>query len=106
MFTRNPSRWRSPVIKEKEAAAFKENCVRLGYDTSKILPHDSYLINLGAPDSEKLRMSREAFMDELQRCVSSDSRCLIFIRDRTCEKAARKTACVLSPSRSTLLLKT
>lgn len=68
MFTRNPSRWRSPVIKEKEAAAFRENCVRLGYDTSKILPHDSYLINLGAPDSEKLRMSREAFMDELQRC--------------------------------------
>ncbi len=68
LFTRNPSRWRSPVIKDKEAEAFKENCARLSYDASKILPHDSYLINLGAPDAEKLKMSREAFMDEISRC--------------------------------------
>lgn len=68
LFTRNPSRWRSPDIKEKEAEAFKENCVRLGYDASKILPHDSYLINLGSPDKEKLKMSRDAFMDEIFRC--------------------------------------
>ena len=68
LFTRNPSRWRSPDIKEKEAEAFKESCVRLGYDASKILPHDSYLINLGSPDKEKLKMSRDAFMDEIFRC--------------------------------------
>lgn len=68
LFTRNPSRWRSPSIKDKEAEAFKENCLRLGYDASKILPHDSYLINLGQPDAEKLKVSREAFMDELARC--------------------------------------
>lgn len=68
LFTRNPSRWRSPSIKDKDADAFKENCIRLGYDASLILPHDSYLINLGAPDAEKLRLSREAFMDELRRC--------------------------------------
>lgn len=68
LFTRNPSRWRSPSIKEKETEAFRENCLRLGYDASKILPHDSYLINLGQPDAEKLKVSREAFMDELARC--------------------------------------
>ena len=68
LFTRNPSRWRSPEIKAKEAEAFKENCIRFGYDASMILPHDSYLINLGAPDAEKLRLSREAFADEISRC--------------------------------------
>lgn len=33
-----------------------------------ILPHDSFLINLGSPDAEKLAKSRVAFLDELQRC--------------------------------------
>ena len=68
LFTRNPSRWTSPAIKEKEIAAFKENCERLGYSPDHILPHDSYLINLGSPDAEKLEKSRAAFLDELHRC--------------------------------------
>lgn len=68
LFTRNPSRWQSKPISVKEAEAFKSNCARLGYAPSQILPHDSYLINLGAPDSEKLQMSRDAFLDEMQRC--------------------------------------
>jgi len=33
-----------------------------------VLPHDSYLINLGHPEVEKLEKSREAFIDELERC--------------------------------------
>lgn len=68
LFTRNPSRWTSPAIKEKEAEAFKANCERLGYTPAQILPHDSYLINLGSPDAEKLEKSREAFLDEFRRC--------------------------------------
>lgn len=68
LFTRNPSRWQSKPISEKEAQAFKDNCARLGYTPDRILPHDSYLINLGAPDTEKLQMSRDAFLDEMQRC--------------------------------------
>lgn len=68
LFTRNPSRWASPAIKEKEAQAFKANCERLGYTPAQILPHDSYLINLGSPDEEKLIKSREAFLDEFRRC--------------------------------------
>ncbi|MDE5688796.1 MAG: deoxyribonuclease IV [Paramuribaculum sp.] len=68
LFTRNPSRWTSPAIKEKEAEAFKANCERLGYTSAQILPHDSYLINLGSPDAEKLEKSREAFLDEFRRC--------------------------------------
>lgn len=68
LFTRNPSRWKSKAISDKEAQAFKENCARFGYTPDHILPHDSYLINLGSPDAEKLQMSRDAFLDEVQRC--------------------------------------
>ncbi len=68
LFTRNPSRWFSSAIPEAEAIAFKANCERLGYTPERILPHDSYLINLGSPDPEGLEKSRKAFLDELQRC--------------------------------------
>jgi deoxyribonuclease-4 len=68
LFTRNPSRWKSAPISDKETEKFKQNCALYGYDASHILPHDSYLINLGSPDEEKLAISREAFLDELHRC--------------------------------------
>jgi deoxyribonuclease-4 len=68
LFTRNPSRWKSSPITDAQAEQFRENCKTFGYSPDVILPHDSYLINLGAPDAEKLQMSREAFLDELRRC--------------------------------------
>lgn len=68
LFTRNPSRWASKPISDAEAEKFKANCAECGYDASVILPHDSYLINLGSPDKEKLEMSRAAFLDEMRRC--------------------------------------
>lgn len=68
LFTRNPSRWTSKPISDKEAEAFKRNCEVYGYSPACILPHDSYLINLGSPDAAKLAQSREAFLDEFRRC--------------------------------------
>lgn len=68
LFTRNPSRWQSAPISEKEANAFKENCAKFGYTPDLILPHDSYLINLGSPDTESLEKSRQSFLDEMRRC--------------------------------------
>lgn len=68
LFTRNPSRWRSKAITVREADEFKTACVGFGYAPEHILPHDSFLINLGAPDTERLRQSREAFADEFARC--------------------------------------
>lgn len=68
LFTRNPSRWVSKAISEAEADAFKRNCRECGFTPDMILPHDSYLINLGSPDAEKLAKSREAFLDEMRRC--------------------------------------
>lgn len=68
LFTRNPSRWKSAPITDKEAALFRQRCDELGYNPEFILPHDSFLINLGSPDPDKLAMSRNAFLDEVHRC--------------------------------------
>lgn len=68
LFTRNPSRWRSEPLLPSDVDAFKRNCEECGYTPAQILPHDSYLINLGAKDPKKLFMSRMAFLDEMQRC--------------------------------------
>jgi deoxyribonuclease-4 len=43
-----------------------------------IIPHDSYLINLGHPEQAKLQKSREAFLDEMQRCEQLGIRMLNF----------------------------
>lgn len=68
LFTRNASRWISKPISEAEAESFKANCIAMGYESHLILPHDSFLINLGSPDAENLKKSREAFLDEFRRC--------------------------------------
>lgn len=68
LFTRNPSRWTSKAISAAEAEAFRENCAAYGYTPDVILPHDSFLINLGSPDADKLEKSRKAFLDEMCRC--------------------------------------
>lgn len=68
IFTRNPSRWKSREIPREDAETFRRNCEELGYLPKFILPHDSFLINLGSPDPVKLKMSQEAFMDEIKRC--------------------------------------
>lgn len=68
LFTRSASRWRSAAIKPKQVDAFKRKCEDYGFSADYILPHDSFLINLGSPDAEKLEKSREAFLDEFRRC--------------------------------------
>lgn len=68
LFTRNPSRWVSKPLTSADIDSFKMRCEQFGYDSSQILAHDSYLINLGQPDDNKLAQSREAFLDEFRRC--------------------------------------
>lgn len=68
LFTKNQRQWLSKPLEEKTISAFKANCKLLGYSSEQILPHDSYLINLGAPEEEKLEKSRAAFIDEMERC--------------------------------------
>lgn len=68
LFTKNQRQWVSPPLTVKSIEKFKENCASLGFEPEHVLPHDSYLINLGQPEKEALEKSRRAFLDEMQRC--------------------------------------
>lgn len=78
MFTRNQRQWVSKPLTPKNITQFKECCRSGGYDPRHILPHDSYLINLGHPEEEGLKKSRTAFLDEMQRCEQLGLRYLNF----------------------------
>ena len=67
-FTKNQRQWLAKPLTEHSIKAFKQNCETYGYRPHQILPHDSYLINLGHPDTDKRQKSLNAFIDELQRC--------------------------------------
>lgn len=68
LFTKNQKQWFSKPLLESNINLFKENCEKFGYKPEHILPHDSYLINLGNPVEENLKKSRTAFLDEMRRC--------------------------------------
>ena len=68
LFTKNQRQWVAKPLTEESIRLFKERCTEYGYFPGVILPHDSYLINLGHPEKEALEKSRAAFLDEMQRC--------------------------------------
>ena len=68
LFTKNQRQWVSAPLTAKSIDAFKANCDKAGISADYILPHDSYLINLGQPEEEALLKSRNAFFDEMKRC--------------------------------------
>lgn len=67
-FTKNQRQWFASPYKEENIINFKARCEEFGYSASNILPHSSYLINLGNPTDEGVKKSRQAFFDEMQRC--------------------------------------
>ncbi|MBP5366542.1 MAG: deoxyribonuclease IV [Bacteroidales bacterium] len=68
LFTKNQRQWFSNPLSQSEIDAFKANCKQFAFTPAQILPHDSYLINLGSPDAEGLKKSRDSFLDEMRRC--------------------------------------
>lgn len=68
LFTKNQRQWAAKPLSDDSIKKFKDNCREAGYEPFQILPHDSYLINLGNPDPGALTKSRNAFQDEMQRC--------------------------------------
>ena len=68
LFTKNQRQWVAKPLSVESVTLFKENCEKEGFDIRYILPHDSYLINLGHPDREGMEKSRAAFLDEMRRC--------------------------------------
>ena len=68
LFTKNQRQWAAPPLSEQQIEAFRAECHKNGYTAAQILPHDSYLINLGHPEDEPLEKSRASFLHEMQRC--------------------------------------
>ena len=67
LFTRNQKRWTSPPLSDNDISLFREYLEKSEISPEHILPHDSYLINLGNPDTDKRRKSYSAFLDEIRR---------------------------------------
>lgn len=68
LFTKNQRRWSAKDLEEKNINEFKNRIQEIGILPQHILPHDSYLINLGNNYPEKRQQSFDAFVDELKRC--------------------------------------
>ena len=69
LFVKNQRQWTAKPLDAKVIDAFKRNLEESGVTPKHVLPHDSYLINLGHPEQEKLEKSRVAFIDEVERCA-------------------------------------
>ncbi|MBG0860970.1 MAG: deoxyribonuclease IV [Bacteroidales bacterium] len=68
LFTKNQRQWFSSPLSAINIKEFRANCEKHDYKPFQILPHDSYLINLGHPEKEGLEKSRKSFLDEMKRC--------------------------------------
>jgi deoxyribonuclease-4 len=68
LFTKNQRQWVAKPLTTESIKKFRENMEKFGYHPDHVLPHDSYLINLGHPEKEGLEKSRNAFLDEMKRC--------------------------------------
>jgi deoxyribonuclease-4 len=66
IFTKSSRQWKAKSYSEEEIATFKRNRRETGIET--VIAHDSYLLNLGAPNEELRKKSVAAFIDELERC--------------------------------------
>lgn len=68
LFTKNQRQWIAPELTPSQISLFRDMMAEAGYNAAQILPHDSYLINLGHPDSDGLEKSRNSFFEEMRRC--------------------------------------
>jgi len=68
LFTKNQRQWFSNPMSASSISEFRKNCEKYEYKPFQVLPHDSYLINLGHPEKEPLEKSRASFLDEMKRC--------------------------------------
>ncbi len=72
LFTKNQRQWFAKPYDTETIDAFHRNMEETGYRPEHVLPHDSYLINLGNPDNDKRKKSLDSFIDELSRCSQLD----------------------------------
>jgi deoxyribonuclease IV len=67
-FTKNQKRWFASPLEEKSIQLFKQRCEQFQLSPAYILPHGSYLVNIGSPEPDKLQISRNSLIDEIKRC--------------------------------------
>lgn len=70
IFTSSPQQWYSKPLAEDAAQNLQAAIQETGLNPQAIVSHDSYLINLCAPEPEKAAMSREALTRELTQCAT------------------------------------
>ncbi len=69
LFTKNQRQWNAKPLDDLTIGTFKDRMAEHGYTADHVLPHDSYLINLGHPEPAKRGKSLSAFIDEVERCA-------------------------------------
>lgn len=67
LFTANQRQWKARSLSQEQVDLFTQALKETGLKS--IMSHDSYLINLGAPDPEVLAKSKQAFREEIIRCL-------------------------------------
>ncbi|MDY0264136.1 MAG: deoxyribonuclease IV [Sulfurospirillum cavolei] len=68
LFTKNQRQWEGKALSKEEILRFKNELDKAEILPKHVLPHDSYLINLGHPEREAREKSLQAFLDEVKRC--------------------------------------
>lgn len=90
LFTKNQRQWSAKPLTDEAIGGFRENLRQVGIAPEHVLPHDSYLINLGHPESEGLEKSRNAFVEEMQRCAQLGLKLLNFHPGATLRKISEE----------------
>lgn len=67
LFVKNQRQWSAKALEIESINKFDENLKLANIKKEHVLPHNSYLINLGHPDAEKRKKSINAFIDEISR---------------------------------------
>lgn len=67
LFVKNQRQWSAKALEIESINKFDENLKLANIKREHVLPHNSYLINLGHPDAEKRKKSINAFINEIQR---------------------------------------
>lgn len=68
LFVKSQRKWDSPPLSAENVDVFTTRMQEFGYSPKHVLPHGSYLVNLGNPDEAKRQKSFNCFLDDLQRC--------------------------------------
>lgn len=67
LFTKNQRQWSAKPLTDESITAFRTHMDECGFAARHVLPHDSYLINIGSPNDETRTKSLAALEDEVLR---------------------------------------